>query len=148
MLPNSRVVKLLSGIFGAAPSFCLSMPIAVFLLFVVTDVFTDNCEPTDDSCFSFGLSSVVFALFALYGTVALWMVLFDENTISRFKRIVTALGLVVGIAAATLGLIDFSTSGFGLSVFTLSLLSCLSVGSYHLIRLVQFEWRSRNLCKT
>ena len=143
MLPNSRVVKLLSGIFGAMPSFCLSIPV-VMLLLISASTWGNSCEPVDDSCFGFDPSFVIVGLSSLYGTAALWMVLFDTNTVNRLRRILTALGLVAGVAAATLTLVGFFTSGFGLNVLTLGLLSCLSVGSYHLIRVVQLEWRSRS----
>ena len=85
----------------------------------------------------------MIALSGLYGTVALWRALFDTNTASRLRRMLTFLGLAFGVVAATLVLIPVWRDLFMFTGLLLSLISMVLVGTYHLVRLVQLEVRSR-----
>ena len=150
MLPNSRTVKFISVVFGVLPSFLFCVLILILLLpgllsLLLTGGFTEGCDPTDSSCFNLSPPFATVALLGFYGTVALWRALFDASTANRSRRTLTVLGLVAGIAAATSVLISFWQTLVVFAPVLLFLIGMILVGTYHLIRLIQYEVRSRTV---
>ena len=133
MLPNSPTVRKISIIFGGLTSSILSC-----LAFMVFALWLSNG----------GFFAAFIAFSGLCGGVAMWSAITDTRIAERSWRLATIAGLAAGIFSVVqmsiwMGLWeDIFFTVFDLILLFLFASSAL-VGTYHLIRLIQYEVRSR-----
>ena len=130
MLQDLPITRLVSFIFGGLTSLILSC--FAFLLLTVSL----SSEPVAPFL-------TLPALLGFYGTAAIWAAITDAYTSKRWGRLAVILGLISGISAIVLIYAQLWFVIIPLYPIALCTFGSTTVGIYLLVRLIQYEVRSR-----